>query len=146
MRFTVTLLLATLIPAAATAHEVLHRVEAGGAMAVKVFESDGDVADNAVYEVYSPKDPARPFQTGHTDRNGYLSFVPDARGKWRVKVTQDDGHGIDIQIDPGSAAARGTDGGAPWYWRLAGGIVIITVVFAGLYLAAKHRRPSPRAA
>jgi len=145
-RLLTALLLIPLVPSSAAAHEVLHRVEAGGALAVKVYESDGDLVDNAPYEVFSPRDPAKPFQTGRTDRNGYLSFVPDNLGAWRVKVTGDDGHGIDVTFEAGPGArATDTAPGVSLYLRPLIGVAVIAAIFAGLYLLSRRRRPeSPR--
>lgn len=146
-RLAFVLVAVTLLPDAASAHEVLHRVEPGGAVAVKVYETDGDVVNNARYDVYSPKDPAQPFQTGRTDRHGYLSFVPDAQGPWRVKVTGDDGHGIDVAIEVGPGArATGAGAGPSVYLRPVLGIAILCAIFAGLYAFSRRRRPdAPRA-
>ena len=141
-RFLAALLLAALAPASAAAHDILHRVEPGGAVAVKVYETDGDVVNGARYDVYSPRDPGKPFQTGRTDKNGYLSFVPDAQGVWRVKVTGDDGHGIDVRFEAGPgarAAAAGRDASA--YMRPALGVVVLCAIFAALYAISRRRRP-----
>ncbi len=64
-----------------------------------VYESDRPM-DNAQVTIYSPEDPATPWQTGTTDAQGYFSFSPDQPGNWDVKVRQA-GHGnlITIPID-----------------------------------------------
>ena len=76
--------------APALAHETLHEVERGKAIAVKAYFADGEVLAYTAYEVYSPADPKIPYQKGRTDRSGWLAFVPDAPGKWRVKVDRRD--------------------------------------------------------
>jgi nickel transport protein len=97
-----------LLPLGASAHEVLHAVEQGKAVAVKVYFADGEVLAYTQYEVFSPADPKIPTQKGRTDRNGYLAFVPDTAGKWRVKVVDDTGHGLDTQVDVGPLGGSGS--------------------------------------
>lgn len=64
-----------------------------------VYESDRPM-DNAQITIYSPADPATPWQTGTTDEQGHFRFTPDQPGNWDVKVRQA-GHGtlITIPID-----------------------------------------------
>ncbi|MEA5419147.1 carboxypeptidase-like regulatory domain-containing protein [Spirulina sp. CCNP1310] len=64
-----------------------------------VFEGDRPM-DNAQVTIYSPADPATPWQTGTTDEQGHFRFTPDQPGNWDVKVRQA-GHGtlITIPID-----------------------------------------------
>ena len=59
--------------------------------------------------MFSPADPATPFWKGRTDRNGWVAFVPDAPGRWRVRVVDATGHGIVATVDvpaPGASRAR----------------------------------------
>jgi hypothetical protein len=104
-----TLLLAVLLslPALAQAHEVLHEVRPGGAVAVRFFESDGVHLARAPYQVWAPGDAEIPWQEGRTDCGGWLSFVPGEQGKWRVRVAGDDGHGLVVVIDTATLAAPG---------------------------------------
>ena len=102
-------------------------VEQGRAVAVKVYFADGEALAYCQYEVFSPADPKIPYQKGRTDRNGYLAFVPDAAGRWRVKVVDSTGHGFDTEVD---VASSGAGGAAPadrggWRrrrWRERGGL------------------------
>jgi len=133
---------------AAGAHEVLHAVERDHAIAVKVYVDDGEVLAYASYEVYSPVDPKIPYQEGRTDRGGYLAFVPDVVGTWRVKVVDDTGHGLDTGIDVGAVAARAdgnasAPGSAGFILRPLVGIAIIGAVFAALltFLRRGNRTP-----
>jgi nickel transport protein len=134
-------LLLAAVPAAA--HETLHEIARGKAIAVKAFFVDGEVLAYTTYEVYSPADPRIPHQKGRTDRGGWLAFVPDAPGKWRVKVIDDTGHGLDLEIDASDAAAAAgqaalADGGAlssaAFVLRPLLGLGVIGAVFAALYL------------
>jgi len=135
----------------AHAHEVLHSIERGKAIAVKAFFADGEVLAYTEYQVFSPADPRIPYQKGRTDRSGYLAFVPDAPGAWRVKVTDSTGHGLDLAVDvatpgadlPGSArpAAQGTDL-ASWAFAVRPilGVGLIAALFAVLVLLYRRKR------
>ncbi|MFT3916680.1 MAG: hypothetical protein QM704_22145 [Anaeromyxobacteraceae bacterium] len=127
--------------APALAHEVLHEVERGRAIAVKAYFADGEVLAYTPYEVYSPADRKLPHQKGRTDRGGWLAFVPDAPGKWQVKVIDDTGHGLDLEVDASLPAAPGA-GGAPstlaFVLRPLVGLAVIAALFALLY--RHHRR------
>ena len=142
--------LALLAPAAARGHEVLHEIERGRAVAVKAFFADGEVLAYTQYEIYSPADPRIPYQKGRTDRSGWLSFVPDVPGKWRVKVLDETGHGLDLEVDAGAATANtpASGGTAPasttaFVLRPLVGLAVIAAVFGLLF--AVYRRKGPRA-
>lgn len=134
----------------AQAHETLHQVERGRAIAVKAYFVDGEVLAYTAYEVYSPADPRIPYQKGRTDRAGWLAFVPDAPGPWRVKVIDDTGHGLDVQVDAAVAtgpAAPSSGGGAAstlaFVLRPLVGLAVIGAVFAALVLAYRRKEPTP---
>ncbi|BDG01808.1 hypothetical protein [Anaeromyxobacter oryzae] len=133
-------------PALAHAHEILHDVERGRAVAVKVYESDGDLVADAPYQIYSPADPATAWASGRTDRNGWLSFVPDAPGAWRVKVVGEEGHGLDARVDVTAAAATAARKsglpGTAFILRPLLGVAAIAALFAGLF--AVYRRKGAR--
>jgi nickel transport protein len=138
-------LLAALAAAPAPAHETLHEVDRGKAVAVRAHEPGGGALAFAAWEVYAPSDRNAPHQQGRTDRNGWLAFVPDAPGRWRVRVVEDGGHGLDVEIEAGprpgppaagSPAAAGSS--AAFVLRPLVGIAAIGAVFAGLFLL--HRR------
>jgi nickel transport protein len=158
------LLLALAVPTAAASHETLHEIARSKAIAVKAFEGDGRPLADVAWEVYSPGDPRSPWQRGRTDRNGWLAFVPGAPGKWRVRVIEKTGHGLDTQIDVDPAlvptgapqlsegaagssapiervATRGDEGG----WAIAFllrpvlGVGVIVALFAALFLLYRNR-------
>lgn len=136
---------ALLAPAAARGHEVLHDVVRGRAVAVRARYADGEPLAYATYEVYAPADPATPWQKGRTDRAGWVAFVPDAAGRWRVKVVDDGGHGLDVAVD---ATAGDASGAAPpasvgFVLRPLVGVAAIAALFALLFLL--HRRQRERA-
>jgi nickel transport protein len=141
--------LAALIPLAASAHEVLQTVERDKAIALRVYFPDGEAMAYVAYEVYSPADPKIPHQKGRTDRNGWLAFVPDVAGKWRVKVTDATGHGLDTLVDAGPMAADTASSGGSATSTLAFvlrpvlGLAIIGAVFWALFTRYRRKdRPS----
>ena len=135
-----------LLPAVAPAHEVLHEVIRGKAVALKAFFGDGEVLAYTEYEVYSPKDPKIPHQKGRTDRNGFVSFVPDVEGKWRVRVIEKSGHGLDVEIEASATASPATGPGAASradYWlRPVIGLAVIAAFFGILYWRSRKRKAS----
>jgi nickel transport protein len=95
---------AVLAPSPAGAHEVLHELRPGGAVALRAYEASGEATADATYQVWSPADAKRPWQQGRTDRDGWLAFVPAAPGVWRVKVVDRTGHGFDLKLDSAALA------------------------------------------
>jgi nickel transport protein len=146
-----TLALAGLLALAAApvaAHEMLHEVQRDKAIAVKAYFVDGEVLAYTPYEVYSPADPRIPYQKGRTDRSGWLAFLPNAVGTWRVKVIDDTGHGLDVQIDAEAAGgaqapASGPASTAGFILRPLLGLAAIGAVFAALYFGYRRMGPKP---
>lgn len=132
------------------AHEVLHEVERGRAVAVRVHYPDGEGLAYVEAEVFSPADARIPHWKGRTDRNGFVSFVPDVPGKWRLRVVDSTGHGLDTVVEvpaPGAAAgeaaaperdARGSSTGVRL--RPLAGVAVIVAVFGLLFLFGRARR------
>jgi len=134
----------------AAAHETLHEIQRGKAIAVKAYLVDGELLAYTAYEVYSPADPKIPHQKGRTDRSGWLAFVPDAPGKWRVRVVDDTGHGLDLEVDAaggnGAATAErgaGAVSGTAFVLRPLLGLLVIGAVFAALFLTYRRRGSRP---
>lgn len=132
-------------PAAAWPHEVLHEVRPGGAVALKFFESDGELLAGAPYQVWAPGDAKAPWQEGRTDRAGWLSFVPHEPGPWRVRVVGDDGHGLEVVVDTASLAAPppaptpAPGPGASAVLRPLLGVLLIGALFGGLVLLYRRK-------
>ncbi len=137
---------ALLLPSAAASHEVLHDVERGRAVAVRAYFADGETLAYCAYEVFSPADPAIPHQKGRTDRVGWLAFVPDVPGRWRVKIVDPSGHGLDVGIEVGASdlAARSSAGplaagAVAFVLRPLMGIAAIIAVFVVLFVFYRRR-------
>lgn len=150
---TVLLAVLAVAPMATRAHEVLHELRPGGALALKAYFPDGEVLAYSAYEIWSPVDPKIPYQKGRTDRSGWLSFVPDVPGTWRVKVIDGSGHGLDLEIDTStlapaetkSSSSDGTGGSfrsAAFVLRPIMGVAIIAALFGAL-IALYRRTQSP---
>jgi nickel transport protein len=137
------LLILMLLPCAVAAHEVLHAVERGRAIAVHAWFPDGQDLAYATYEVFSPADPKLPHQKGRTDRKGWLAFVPDAPGRWRVKVVDGTGHGLELEVDASSEAGPAKTSTAAVVLRPVVGVLVIAAVFAALALAYRRKGHSP---
>ncbi len=138
-------------PRAARAHEVHHAVERNRAVALKAFFADGKVLAGATYQVYAPSDPRIPHQQGRTDRGGWLAFVPDAPGRWRVKVVDGTGHGLEVVVEgdappaPAPApAASAAATAAPFVLRPLAGLAAIGAVFGALAAVHRWRGTRPR--
>ncbi len=133
---------ATAAPARAAAHEVLHEVERGRAVAVRAYFANGEALAYAPYEIYSPADPRIPHQKGRTDRSGWVAFVPDAPGRWRVKVADTTGHGFDVGVDaaPVAAAAAPAPSARGFALRPLAGLAAIAVVFGALFALYRRTR------
>jgi nickel transport protein len=131
---------AVLLASRAAAHEVLHSVERGRAVAVRAFYPDGEPLAYAEYQVFSPVDAKIPYQKGRTDRSGYLAFVPERPGQWHVRVAEASGHGLDLDVSvegegqPRKTEAPASAGVASWVvvLRPVLGVVLIGGLFVGL--------------
>jgi nickel transport protein len=125
----------------AAAHEVLHEVVYGKAIALKAFFADGEPLAYTEYQIFSPVDPKIPHQKGRTDRDGYLAFVPSVPGSWQVKVTEPTGHGLDITILSSPPTQKAVPGMASWAFTLRPvlGIALILVLFSSLYFFYRRK-------
>ena len=127
----------------ARAHEVLHEVKRDRAVAVRAWLPDGESLAYVQAEVFSPAEPAIPHWKGRTDRNGWLAFVPDVPGPWRVRIVDSAGHGLDATVDvpaPGAAAGAIPSGvaSAAFVLRPLLGVALIAAIFGLLYLRGRR--------
>jgi nickel transport protein len=72
------------------------------AVQVEARYEGGQPMREAQVTVYSPENPAEPWQQGITNQQGTYTFVPDPQqaGSWEVKVRQG-GHGDIITVQVG---------------------------------------------
>ena len=85
-------MLLLLIYSVAEAHSVHYQVENKG-ISVRVFYAEDDPASYSSYEIFGPGDKI-PHQKGRTDKNGFVSFLPDRKGNWVIKVFGESEHGM----------------------------------------------------
>jgi nickel transport protein len=139
-------LVVALASGTAFAHEVLHTVERGRAIAIKAYFADGEPMAYTEFAVFAPGDAKIPYQKGRTDRSGYLAFVPGVAGSWHVKVTGTDGHGLDLDVavdgtnDP-TKSAQTSSGLASWIFvaRPLVGVALIAALFVVLMLLYRKK-------
>jgi nickel transport protein len=85
--------------AGAEAHSTHYQVENKG-ISARIFYSADEPASYSAYEIFGTGDTI-PHQKGRTDKNGFVSFLPDRAGKWIIKVSgeSDHGHhGVQIEV------------------------------------------------
>jgi nickel transport protein len=128
----------------ARAHEVLHTIERGKAVALKAYLADGEALAYTEYQVFAPFDAKVPYQKGRTDRAGYLAFVPDPPGKWRVVIADATGHGLDLVVDtgPSQASVNPNPQISSWAFALRPllGVLLIAIVFVVLVLIYRRKK------
>jgi nickel transport protein len=104
-RIIVAAALALAVPTASRAHGVSQEVERRGpAYAVRVRYHGGDPLAGATYQVVRPGEPARVQARGKTDAQGWVEFVPDVPGRWRIRIVDATGHGRVVDVDVPNAA------------------------------------------
>jgi nickel transport protein len=86
------IVLLLLISSGAEAHSVHYQVENRG-ISARVFYSEDEPASYSQYEIFGPGDTI-PHQKGRTDKNGFVSFLPDRSGQWVIKVYGESEHGL----------------------------------------------------
>jgi nickel transport protein len=126
------------------AHTVNYDVQQKSVAAVKVFYTADDPASYAEFEVYAPEGGDLPHQTGRTDRNGFVAFVPDRQGTWKVKVLGESAHGyhgvtIEVKVDKDLNLESFKKPLAAQYTKFVTGISLIIGVF-GIYALLSSRK------
>ncbi len=89
-----------LMSSGAEAHAVHYQVENRG-ISARIFYAEDDPASYSSYEIFGPGDRI-PHQKGRTDKNGFVSFLPDRQGKWVINVYGESEHGMHgarIEVD-----------------------------------------------
>ncbi len=124
------------------AHTVNYEVQQKG-VAVRVFYGADDPASYSEYEVFAPGVDL-PHQTGRTDKNGFVTFTPDHKGLWRIKVLGESAHGfhgatIEVNVDKDLNLESFKKPLAATYTKLTTGIGIILGLF-GIYALVTSRK------
>lgn len=124
------------------AHTVNYEVQQKG-IAVRVFYGAEDPASYSEFEIFGPGEPL-PHQTGRTDKNGFVSFVPDRQGVWKVKVLGESSHGfhgatIEVKVEKDLNLESFKKPLASTYSKLITGVSLIIGLF-GVYALLKSRK------
>ena len=127
---------------AAQAHSIHYDVQQK-AMAVRIYYSAKDPAAYSQYELYGPGDK-EPHQTGRTDKNGFIGFVPDRAGTWKLQVWGESAHGFhgvttEIKVDQTLNLESFSKPLVATYTKLVTGISVVFGLF-GLYALWVSRR------
>ena len=86
------------------------------------------------YEVYAPNSEI-PFAVGRTDALSRVSFLPNAQGKWKVKVFSQDGHGKIVDVDVNeNAQIESNKNSNDTFQKALIGIMMLLGVFGLLYI------------
>jgi nickel transport protein len=128
--------------AAATAHEVHHRVEASQAVVIALAYANGAPFAYEKYALY-PAGQETPVQVGNTDAAGRVAFVPGTTRKWRLQATSADGHGLHLEFEtpPVSGAAVAPTPDAPERWQLAAfGLGLLFGIFGLVQLFMRRKQ------
>ena len=132
------------------AHTVNYDVQQRSVAAVKVFYTAGDPASYAAFEVYAPDGGDLPHQTGRTDRNGFVAFVPDRQGTWKVKVLGESAHGyhgvtVEVKVDKDLNLESFKKPLVAQYTKFVTGISLIIGLFGIYALIRSHKKRTKEA-
>ncbi|HPF07722.1 MAG TPA: hypothetical protein PK293_16895 [Spirochaetota bacterium] len=84
-------------------HGVEYKISKNKVYTVSMNYSDGEIMNYTNYKIYSPGSESV-FQSGLTDKNGKISFIPDAAGEWKVDVNDDTGHAASVIVKAGQVS------------------------------------------
>ncbi|MFP4208716.1 MAG: hypothetical protein ACLFSC_08645 [Wenzhouxiangella sp.] len=85
------------VSALAFAHRMDHEITTAEAQVLSLSHPFGQQPVFEPYQIFAP-DTEVAFQNGRTDALGRISFLPDRPGRWRVVVTTEDGHGLEVRV------------------------------------------------
>ncbi|MBF0317817.1 MAG: hypothetical protein HQL04_06540 [Nitrospirae bacterium] len=129
------------------AHAVSYDVAQNKVITVRVLYTASDPVNYAEYELHGPGDTL-PYQVGRTDNNGFVTFLPDRAGIWRIKVKGESSHGlhgatvevmVDDALDLKSFNKPFAETLSTTLTKLLVGISLIIGIF-GLYAILRHRK------
>lgn len=134
------LMITTLYGGEAQAHEIHYQTGTGQAVTVELSFAYGSNPIFEPFRVFRPGEEVA-FQTGRTDALGRLSFLPDGPGDWRVQITTEDGHGMDVMItvDEATAISAVQGPGAGRFALILAGIGYLLGI-AGAWVLFRRRR------
>ncbi len=144
-RFAAMAAMALLLAAPAQAHEVVNQVQRQQAVAVTLQYSDGEPFSYETYELYAGQGTT-PVQTGRTDSQGRVVFLPGEEATMRLRAFSADGHGVDLRFKVPAASPEGTVHASAIATdkldrpaKLLVGLAVILALFAGWQLFVRQR-------
>ncbi|MDR3265841.1 MAG: DUF2914 domain-containing protein [Synergistaceae bacterium] len=97
----------------AFAHGTGYRQSDRRPISLEFYYSTGETMSYLEAKVFSPADEKFAFQSGRTDEDGRFAFTPNAPGRWRVVVRDEEGHlaeaAVDVARDLPNATGDGGD-------------------------------------
>jgi nickel transport protein len=129
-------------------HSINYHVEQKG-IAVRAFYSEKEPSSYSRYEIWGPGDREDlPHQTGRTDKNGFLSFVPDRAGTWKIRLWGESSHGYhgftaEVKVDKELNLESFSKPLVAAHTKLITGLSLIFGIF-GIYAFLKSRRKQDR--
>lgn len=123
-------------------HSLHYDVQQKG-VSVRIFYAENNPASYSEYELFGPGDK-EPHQIGRTDKNGFLSFLPDRAGTWRIKAWGESSHGfhgvtIEVNVDQNFQVQSFSKPLLATHTKLMVGISLIFGLF-GIYALWKSRK------
>lgn len=136
------LILLSLFYTGAEAHEIHYQVENKG-ISARIFYSADEPASYSEYEIFGPGDKI-PHQKGRTDKNGFVSFLPDRAGIWIIKVYGESDHGyhgaqIEVKVDEGMFMESFKKPLVATYTKVIVGIGLMGWIFGVVALFKRNR-------
>ena len=125
-------------------HSINYQVIEKG-IALRAFYSEKDPSSYSPYEIWGPGDREDlPHQTGRTDKNGFLAFVPDRAGTWKVRLWGESSHGYhgfttEIKVDRSLNLESFSKPLLATHTKLITGLSLIFGIF-GIYAFLRSRR------
>jgi nickel transport protein len=94
------------------------------------------------YELYR-EDLELPVQTGRTDAQGRIAFIPDTAKDWRIRAFSEDGHGIDRRFTINATTGRTSPStGINRWFATIGGLGVLFGLFGLYHLLSRQRADS----
>jgi nickel transport protein len=125
-------------------HSINYQVQEKG-IALRAFYTEKDPSSYSQYEIWGPGDKEEiPHQTGRTDKNGFLSFVPDRAGTWKIRLWGESSHGyhgftMEVKVDKDLGLESFSKPLLATHTKLITGLSLIFGIF-GIYAFLRSRK------
>ena len=126
-------------PRELAAHAVTHeRIEAAGVTLLFRFSGAASIPAHARVLIFSPGSFEQPYLETETDAKGYVSFIPDTDGTWRLELKTKEGHEKAISLEVGADEVIASKSKLPK-------LLLLGSLVANVLLLARIRKLSQRA-